>query len=192
MGGDHVHVRKRVVVALLGAVAAAVMAMPGTAQAAPAPVVHVTPNNTGIVRIQSQGDTSMCLQPTSPDPNVPVVQAQCDGTAIQNWQFVQLGSDPTYKFVNQASGTQCLWAFGNGDAGAPVGVEPCRNPPASNQQFNSGLTLPDSVFLESLIGFRHTGQCVTVPPGQVGVVGTQMQIRPCRPPNVSLEGWNLF
>ena len=34
---------------------------------------------------------------------------------------------------------QCLRAFGNGGAGAPVGVEPCRNSPASNEQFNSGL-----------------------------------------------------
>jgi ricin-type beta-trefoil lectin protein len=181
-----VHIRNRML-ALLGVAAAAVMAVPGAAQAAPAPVA---PNAVPVVHIQSQGN-GLCLQPTSAAADVAVVQEPCNPTLnLQDWTFQRVGSDPTYVFVNLASGTECLWAFGNGDAGAPVGVEPCRDNPASNERFNAGLTLPDSVFLESLAGFRHTGQCLTVPPG--AVIGSQMQIRPCRPANVSVEGWNIF
>lgn len=185
------HIRKRISGALLGAAAAAAMAVPGTAQAAPTPAAPAAPPTTGFVKIQSQGDLDMCLQPTSANLDVPVVQKKCQpGLDLQDWQFQKLGSGPTYRFQNVASGG-CLWAF-EPDAGSPVGVEDCGVSPFSNTEFNSGLNLPDSVFLESLIGFRHTGQCLWVPPGFKGVEGTQMQVRPCRPQDVSLEGWNIF
>jgi hypothetical protein len=187
-GGDHVHTRSRISKALLGAAAVAVTAVPGTAQAAPTPAAPAAPPTMGVVKIQSQGNR-LCLQPTSADTNVPVVQTQCrPGLDLQDWLFQKLGSGPTYRFVNAASGA-CLWAF-SPDAGSPVGVEDCGGSPFSNTEFNSGLNLPDSVFLESLVGFRHTGQCLTVPPGAVD--GTQMQVRPCQPANVSVEGWNIF
>ncbi|QKV80374.1 RICIN domain-containing protein [Amycolatopsis sp. Hca4] len=186
------HTRTKVSRALLGAAAAAAMAVPATAQAAPTPAAPAAaPPTTGFVKIQSQGDLTMCLQPTSANLDVPVVQEKCrPGLDLQDWQFQKLGSGPTYRFQNVASGG-CLWAF-EPDGGSPVGIEECGSSPFSNTEFNSGLNLPDSVFLESLIGFRHTGECLWVPPDAKSRVGVQMVVRPCQPADVSFEGWHIF
>ena len=185
------HISTRISRALLGAAAVAVMAVPGTAQAAPAPATPAAPPTMGSVVIQSLGNR-LCLQPTSANLDVPVVQERCQpGLDLQRWLFQKLGSGPTYRFVNARSGG-CLWAF-EPDGGSLVGVERCGDSPFSNTEFNSGLNLPDSVFLESLIGFGHTGECLTVPPeGEDGTEGVQMQVGLCKNAKVSVAGWNIL
>jgi hypothetical protein len=175
-------IRRKILGAVFGAATvAAVLAAPDAAGAQATPAAHVRPDVANIVAIRNIGD-NQCLQPTQPVTNVAVVQEPCDpNNASQLWVFTREGSN--YQFANVRSG-QCLWAFGAGVAGAPVGVEGCRQPPASNEIFNT-FTLPDATPMVAQNGFRNTGLCVAVPPG--ATTGTQMQILPCDGSNA--QGW---
>ena len=146
----------------------------GVAQAAPAPAGHVTPFAGVFNPIRNVGNNK-CLQPVVPVEQSGVVQEPCDGSTLQGWQFVSLGSNH-YRFVNQASGA-CLSTFSpppnNGD---PIGLQMCRN--VSNLEFNAGTSLPNVVVLESREGFVNTGFCLDVP-GASSQDGLQMQIFQC-------------
>ena len=146
----------------------------GAAQAAPAPGAHKGPLASVFSPIRNVGDNE-CIQPTAPVANVPVIQLPCNGSTAQGWEFLQVKSN-IYKFVNQASG-ECLWAFGSGTSGAPVGVEDCGND--SNLQFNANSSLPNVVALEARNGFRETNLCVAIPGPAGRTDEVQLQILPC-------------
>ncbi len=147
----------------------------GVAQAAPDPTMHVMPFAGVFNPIRNVGNNK-CLQPTVPPVvSAGVVQAPCDGSLAQGWEFTQVGTNH-YWFTNQLSGL-CLFAFGDpAGNGNPMGLNTCRN--VSNEEFNAGTSLPNVVSLESRTGFRDTGFCLDVP-GAQATDGLQMQLWRC-------------
>jgi hypothetical protein len=158
--------------AAVSAVAALVVQGGAVAQAAPLdppppppPVTHPIKNFV----------TGKCLQPLGLSVSAPVVQEPCNGSAVQGWTFVQLATNH-YRFRNQLSGL-CLFSFIDPAAsGNPMGLNTCRD--VSNEEFNTGRTLPDIPPLEARTGFKDTGFCVDVPDGQP-TDGLQMELRRC-------------
>jgi hypothetical protein len=65
-----------------------------------------------------------------------------------------------------------------------MGLNNCRD--VSNEEFNTGRSLPDIAPLESRTGFKDTHFCIDVPGGQTAD-GLQMELRPCN--GTLLQRW---
>jgi ricin-type beta-trefoil lectin protein len=171
-------VRNEVIAGLLTAALASVLSVTGTGAAnaaQPAPT-SATPLVGIFHPIRNSGD-NLCLQPQSTDEFAAIVQEPCDGSASQGWQD-RLIQTNHYNFINQASG-ECMDAFDGAVNGARVLQTPCSGDKGiSNQQYNTGATLPAVVSIESRVGFRDTGFCVDVP-GQNSTPGLGMQLWKC-------------
>ncbi len=122
---------------------------------------------------------NLCLQPEamSTAAGARIVQEPCATTGLQSvaqgWQSFQAGNNH-YKFQNQLSG-HCLDAIDD-VAGAPVIQWPCAT--ISNQEFNTGTSLPAVTKIESRIGWRDSRFCVDVP-GNQNLPGLRMQMWGC-------------
>jgi hypothetical protein len=105
----------------------------------------------------------MCLQPAGGSTALfaAIVQEACvPGSVAQGWEFKDLG-DNHYQFVSQVSGL-CMYANGAFNF-ATVTQEECKR--VSNNEWNTNVTLPEVVSLESRIGFRNTRRCIDVDGG---------------------------
>jgi hypothetical protein len=164
----------------LGAGATVANASPVTADAVTAKSVSAKSVSAGVVTpfagvfhpIQNVGN-GLCLQPTSFDDGAPIVQLDCNSSILQGWQFIQLATNH-YRFLNQSG--WCLDTFGPAANGTPMVQGECK--PISNEEFNTGASLPNVVILEARVGFRDTGFCVDVP-GAQNTRGLAMQIYRC-------------
>lgn len=145
------------------------------ASAQPAPNTSVAPRVGVFNPIKNVGD-SECLQPIGGSTALfaAIVQEPCNGSAAQGWQFLKVATNH-YHFLNQNSGL-CFDAFDGVFNGARLLQNTCAN--ISNDEWNTGATLPDVVKLESRVGFRDTGFCIDVP-GGAATNGAAMQIFGC-------------
>ena len=110
--------------------------------------------------------TSVCMQPASPDDSATIVVKACVtepndvvGRAAQGWSFRQVGTHH-YQFTNQL-GRFCLDTFGPAADGTPMVAGECKN--ISNEEFNTNVNLPSDVILETRVGFKDNGFCLTAP-----------------------------
>jgi ricin-type beta-trefoil lectin protein len=171
-------VRNTIIGGLLTAALATVVNATGTGAASAA---QPTPTSVkplaGVFHPIRNSGNNLCLQPLSTGGTVAIVQEPCDGSASQGWQNRQVATNH-YNFINQASG-QCMDAFDGAFNGARVLQTECSGDKGiSNQQYNTGATLPAVVSIESRVGFRDTGFCVDVP-GQQGTPGLGVQLWKC-------------
>lgn len=166
--------RKLGLVVSVAATATAMVAGGGAvAQASSASAGHIKPFAGVFNPIKNVGD-NLCLEPTFPGVNAPVVQEPCDGSAMQGWQYIHdsLGG---FDFINQASGA-CLNAFIKAENGAPIGLSGCRS--VSNERWDPAGGLPNVTSLQSMIGGRDNGFCLDVPDAAPDP-GLQMQLWGC-------------
>jgi hypothetical protein len=123
--------------------------------------------------IRNVGD-GKCLQPTSTADVAPVVQITCNGSLIQNWAFLQVATNH-YRFLNQLSGL-CFDAFDGAFNGARLLQGECKA--ISNEEFNTGASLPNVTKIETRVHFNDNGFCVDVP-GASPAEGLPVQIFQC-------------
>lgn len=167
-----------VVATLLAGCALASTAAAASAQ--PASDRQVTPAIGGTFHwIRNSGNSNLCLEPEgqSTSAGARIVQEPCVSGGIesiaQGWEADRVGTNH-YKFRNQLSGL-CLNATAIVN-GASVIQWPCAS--ISNQEFNTGTSLPAVAKIESRIHFRDTGFCIDEP-GGLGTIGAAMQIFGC-------------
>ncbi|MEV0563934.1 RICIN domain-containing protein [Dactylosporangium sp. NPDC050588] len=165
---------------VLGGIAATVALMGMTlvlsgAPAAADPAEKAAPLAAGVFRPIKNVGNGMCLQPASTAEFAAIVQQPCvAGSIAQGWQTVSLGGTK-YRFLNQLSG-YCFDAFDGALNNARLLQGTCVA--ISNEEFNTGSTLPNVVQIQSRVGFRDTGYCVDVPGGSA-TAGLAMQIYRC-------------
>ena len=125
--------------------------------------------------IQNYNGNFMCLQPIdgSVVAGSPIVQEPCDDSAAQEWTAVPLGGNH-FRYKNLGSGL-CLDARGTAVNGTPIQQWTCNS--ISNEQWDTGGTVPDLVSLRSLVGGTHT-HCLDIP-GNEALVGMPMQLYAC-------------
>jgi hypothetical protein len=138
--------------------------------------------NGAVVPLRNYGN-GKCLQPvnSSPDQGAAIVQQPCNGSIAQGWAFIPLGGT-TYHFMNQLSGF-CLDARGGAVNGTPVDQWTCNS--ITNENWDTGLTLPDAVPLTSRVSGTHS-HCLDVSGGQA-LNGLAMQIYRCN--GTYAQGW---
>lgn len=146
-------------VALAGLLASLVLGTPTAA--APRPAAHVvTPHLGGVFTPIKSLSNNLCLQPSSNSIFASVVQEPCAATGPdsigQGWEFLKVATNH-YQFLNQLTGL-CLDAFDGAVNGGRVLVNTCAN--ISNDQWNTGIGLPNTAKIESRTGFRDTGWCI--------------------------------
>lgn len=105
--------------------------------------------------------SQQCLQPTDAVEAAPIIQSTCNGSALQNWQFVSK-SGTHYMFINQAI-SYCLYANGGLADGTPLKVDSCND---SNAEWNGTVTLNrttgQDVFLSSREHFQDSSFCLAL------------------------------
>ncbi|MFL6076791.1 MAG: RICIN domain-containing protein [Mycobacteriales bacterium] len=150
------------------------------ADARPAPAGAVHPLDTQFHQIKNTG-SNLCLQPDSTIATAAVVQEPCDGGFLQGWQFNVDGGTNHFYFVNQATGF-CLDAFDGAFNGARVLNNDCGflkpTETISNDEWNTGQSLPAVTKIESRVHFRDTGFCMDVPGGSHDA-GVALQVFSC-------------
>lgn len=119
-------------------------------------------------------DTGMCLQPQTTEVFKPIVEHTCNGSQIQRWVFIKVGTNH-YRILNQASGF-CFDAFDGAFNGARILQNDCA--PISNDEFNTGAAIPGVVKLESRVGFRDNGFCIGLP-GAAAIEGLAAVLFTC-------------
>jgi hypothetical protein len=157
----------------------------GTARTAPPPPL-------GGVFHPIRSDRNLCLEPAgrSTAEFAVIVQQRCATTGqeslAQGWQSIKVGTNH-YRFVNQLSGF-CFDAFDGAHNGARLLQGTCV--PISNEEFNTGTSLPasSSVKIESREGFRDTKFCVDVPGGNP-TRGLAVQFFTCN--GTSAQKWTI-
>jgi hypothetical protein len=153
----------------------------GTAASAqPAGSGTVTPKlGSGFTAIRNVGNF-MCLEPEgqSTVEFASIVQEPCVTTGLesvaQGWESIRTGTNH-YRFRNQLSGF-CFDAFDGAFNGARLLQGTCV--PISNEEYNTGRSLPAATKIESRVRFTDTGFCVDVP-GARSTPGLAMQIFRC-------------
>jgi hypothetical protein len=176
----------RLVATVLLAGAAVLPATAAHAQSAP-----VSPQLGGVYHaIKNSGD-GLCLEPSGQSTAVgaAIVQQPCvtSGTEslAQGWQYVKTATNH-YKFVNQLSGL-CLDVRQKVN-GSPMIQWGCAT--ISNEEFNTGTSLPAVAKIESRIGWTDSGYCLDVP-GAEATPGLGMQLWQCNgtPAQVWVNGF---
>lgn len=133
----------------------------------------------GFTAIRNVG-SNMCLEPEgqSTAEFARIVQQPCVTTGLegfaQGWESIRVGTNH-FRFKNQLSGF-CFDAFDGAFNGARLLQGTCV--PISNEEFNTGRSLPAVTKIESRVHFTDTGYCVDVP-GNQAVPGLAMQIYRC-------------
>ncbi|MGA5300550.1 RICIN domain-containing protein [Nucisporomicrobium flavum] len=172
----------RIIRTILGAAAAA-MLMAGLsvgAGASPASAGTVSPKIGGSFTFIRNVGNNLCLEPAglSTAEFAAIVQNPCVTTGLesiaQGWESEKVGTNH-YKFRNQLSGF-CFDAFDGAFNGARLLQGTCV--PISNEEYNTGASLPNVVKIESRVHFTDTGFCVDVP-GATTQPNTAMQIFRC-------------
>ncbi|HEY6795879.1 MAG TPA: RICIN domain-containing protein [Kineosporiaceae bacterium] len=165
------------------AVAAAplvVGALPAHAADKPATPASVRPALSGVFHAIRNTGSNLCLEPAgqSTAEFAAIVQQPCVTTGgeslAQGWQPIKVGTNH-YRFVNQLSG-YCFDAFDGAFNGARLLQGTCVA--ISNEEFNTGTSLPAVTKIESRVHFTDTGYCVDVPGGG-HTPGQAMQIYRC-------------
>jgi hypothetical protein len=178
---------RRIIHNSLGMLAAAVLLLGFTlvaggtaASAQPAGSASVTPKlGSGFNAIRNVGD-NLCLEPEgqSTVEFASIVQEPCVTSGLesiaQGWEYIRTGTNH-FRFKNQLSGF-CFDAFDGAFNGARLLQGTCV--PISNEEYNTGTSLPAVTKIESRERFRDTGYCVDVP-GAQWTPGLAMQIYRC-------------
>lgn len=162
----------RIIRNMFGRVAASVLlagiAVTGAATAAtaasaqPAPAASVRPLLGGSFHEIRESGNGQCLEPQglSTGSSTLIVEAPCalSGTEslAQGWQFTRVGTNH-YTFLNQLSGL-CLDVPRLANGGLVIQSD-CTG--ISNQEFNTGTSLPAVAKIESRIHFSDSGFCVS-------------------------------
>lgn len=112
--------------------------------------------------------TDKCLEPAAQSTAefAAIVQRPCVTSGLesiaQGWESTKLGTNH-YSFKNQLSGF-CFDAFDGAFNHARLLQGTCVR--ISNEEYNTGASLPNVVKIESRVHFRDTGFCVDVPGNQ--------------------------
>jgi hypothetical protein len=161
-------------------------ALLGIAATAAATLLAASPANAGTTDLHLQNyGTLMCLQPQNGSfaDGAPIVQTFCNGSAVQGWNFISLGSSK-YRVQNAATGL-CLYVDGNTNTNrVPVVQGFCAN--VSNETWKIA-TLTDFTQLRSQVASTNT-HCLDVPGGQA-IDGAAMQIYVCN--GTGAQAWAI-
>lgn len=166
--------------ALLSALLLAAASVPAYADQSGAARASVPPPLSGVFHAIQNAGSGYCLEPErqSTVEFAAIVQQPCVTTGqeslAQGWQPIRVGTNH-YRFLNQLSG-YCFDAFDGAFNGARLLQGTCV--PISNEEFNTGTSLPAVTKIESRVHFRDTGFCVDVP-GNQRIPGLAMQIFRC-------------
>ena len=177
-------------VLLIGATVIAGGTAATAATARPVAAGSITPLlGSGFTAIRNAGNF-LCLEPAgqSMAEFAAIVQEPCVTTGLegiaQGWESIGLGNNH-FRFRNQLSGF-CFDAFDGAFNGGRLLQGTCV--PISNEEYNTGTSLPASTKIESRVHFRDTGFCVDVPGGR-STPGLAVQIFRCN--NTLAQNWQI-
>ncbi|GLY28756.1 RICIN domain-containing protein [Kineosporia sp. NBRC 101731] len=160
-------------------VAGALIPAGAAANAASSSDAPVKPLLSGVFKQIKNSGTNLCLEPENQSTAVganlvqmPCVSSGVEGQA-QGWQPLYVGNNH-YKFVNQLSGL-CMRnrATTNGSVVHQWGCATI-----SDEEYNTGATLPAVAKIESRLHWTDSGACLDVP-GGLATIGARLQMYKC-------------